>query len=232
MSAYTPVIKAEWISAAKQDFLVPDAVGTKILPLPGTSIKQMLEFTLPRHTISVNVHSSESFFSHNSLDTTSDALMIRLRRLPTPAASVVGKLVELRCQAWLDGYQSVNYIHLCDAVSTHFPLWVISFWAKALDLCKMVHEPWVGAKVWLNTEVKQKISAEQRQLAERATILLATLPWDNNPVHSLWCYLGPHWTTGTQQSDLLDILSDRITAQPALAGRLQVKGLALSPKIL
>ena len=96
----------------------------------------------------------------------------------------------------------------------------------------MVHEPWVGAKVWLNTEVKQKISAEQRQLAEGATILLATLLWDKNPVHSLWHYLGPHWTTGTQQNDLLDILSDRITAQPALAGCLQVKGLALSPKIL
>ena len=49
---------------------------------------------------------------------------------------------------------------------------------------------------------------------------------------SLWRYLGPNWTTGTQQNDLLDILSDRITAQPALAERLQVRGLTLSAKII
>jgi hypothetical protein len=90
----------------------------------------------------------------------------------------------------------------------------------------MVCEPWIGAKEWLNAQVRQKISMEQRELVEAVTVLLATLPWDSMPVCALWCYLGPHWTTGTQQNDLLDILSDRITAQPALAEQLQVKGLA------
>jgi hypothetical protein len=96
----------------------------------------------------------------------------------------------------------------------------------------MVCEPWIGAKEWLNAQVRQKISMERRELAEAATVLLATLPWDSMPVHTLWCYLGPHWTTGTQQNDLLDILSDHITTQPALAEQLQVKGLALSTKII
>jgi hypothetical protein len=167
MSVPTPFIKAEWISSgkkwdyvppyvqrvAKQDFLIPDAIQAKILPLPGTSVKQMLEFTLPHYIISVNTRSSESFFSRNSSDPISDASIIRLRRLPTPAPSVVGKLVELRRQAWLDGYQSVKYCHLSGAVVTHFLLWVISFWDKVLDLRKTVREPCVRAKVWLNAEV-------------------------------------------------------------------------------
>ena len=63
-------------------------------------------------------------------------------------------------------------------------------------------------------------------------MLLGILPWDSMPVRALWHYLGPHWTTGTQQNDLLDILSDHITAQPALAEQLQVNGLALSAKII
>jgi hypothetical protein len=146
--------------------------------------------------------------------------------------SVVNKLVEFRRQAWLDGYQSVKYSHLHDSVTTHFPLWIITFWAEALDLRKTIREPWVSAKEWLNAEVRQKISAERRELAQGATVLLAALPWDSNSVRSLWRYLGPHWTTGTQQNDLLDILSDRITTQPALAERLQVRGLALSAKII
>jgi hypothetical protein len=86
MSSRTPFIKAEWVSvgkkwndipphvqcAAKQDFLIPKAICAKVLPLPGNSVKQMLEFTLPSYTISIGTCSPESFFSHNSPDTISD----------------------------------------------------------------------------------------------------------------------------------------------------------------
>lgn len=246
MSLRTPFIKAEWVSVgkkwndipprvrrvAKQDFLIPNAIRARVLPPPGNSVKQMLEFTLPSYTVSIGTCSPERFFSRNSPDTISDFSITRLRRLPTPAASVVGKLIEFRRQAWLDGYRSVKYCHLHDSVATHFPLWIISFWAEALELRKTVREPWIGAKEWLNAQVRQKISVERRQLAEAAIVLLATLPWDSMPVRTLWRYLGPHWTTGTQQNDLLDILSDHITAQPVLAEHLQVKGLALSAKII
>ena len=93
MSVHLPFSKAEWISAgknwsdvpprvrraAKQDFVIPDAIQTKILPLPGISVKQMLELTLPSYTVSVSTRSLGSFFSRNSPDLISDALIIRLR---------------------------------------------------------------------------------------------------------------------------------------------------------
>ena len=50
--------------------------------------------------------------------------------------------------------------------------------------------------------------------------------------HNLWHLLSPHWTTGSQQSDFLDALSDHIGGQPDLVDRFCVKGLALSLKII
>ena len=90
MSSRTPFIKAEWVSvgkkwndipprvrrAAKQDFLIPNAIRAKVLPPPGNSVKQMLEFTLPSYTISIGTRSPESFFSRNSPDTISDFSII------------------------------------------------------------------------------------------------------------------------------------------------------------
>jgi hypothetical protein len=93
MSEHSSFTKANWLSvgkkwgvvpprvrrAAKQDFLIPDAIRTKILPMPGVSVKQMFEFTLPSYTVSVNTRSPESFFSRNSPDLILDSAIIRLR---------------------------------------------------------------------------------------------------------------------------------------------------------
>jgi hypothetical protein len=93
MSSHTPFIKAEWVSvgkkwndippcvqrAAKQDFLIPNTIRAKVLPSPGNSVKQMLEFTLPSYTISIGTRSPESFFSRNSPDTISDFSITQLR---------------------------------------------------------------------------------------------------------------------------------------------------------
>jgi hypothetical protein len=147
-------------------------------------------------------------------------------------ALVVRKLVEFRHQSWLDGYQSVKYTHLCDSVTTHFPLWLIALWATVLDLQKMVRKPWVQAREWLGTELWQQRSRERRALAEDAKAFFRDLPWDNNTVHNMWRFIGPHWTTSLMQNDLLDELSNRITAWPHLAARLQVRNLSLTAKIM
>ena len=116
-------------------------------------------------------------------------------------------------------------------VTTHFLLWVVSFWAAVLDICQTVQKPWAEAKEWLNAEARMVKSIERQQLAEDAKVFLAALPWDSLPVCNLWRFLGPHWTTGSQQSDLLDDLSDHIMAKPDLTERLCVQGLTLSVKI-
>lgn len=84
----------------------------------------------------------------------------------------------------------------------------------------------------MTTEIRQHRSAERRLLAEDAKAFLAALPWDSDTVQSMWHYLGPHWTTSSQQNDLLDVLSDHIAAQPDLSDWLQAKNLALSAKIM
>jgi hypothetical protein len=106
----------------------------------------------------------------------------------------------------------VKYTHLCDSVTTHFPLWLIALWATVLDLQKTVRKPWVQAREWLGTELRQQRSRERRALAEDAKAFFGALPWDNNAVCNMWRFIGPHWTTSSMQNDLLDELSNRITA--------------------
>ncbi|KAJ8594099.1 hypothetical protein M405DRAFT_858399 [Rhizopogon salebrosus TDB-379] len=221
MSANNVFKKTEWISmgkkwgdipphverTAKQDFQIPDFIRAQMLPSPGISIKEMLDFTLPNTTATISSNTPVMFFSRNGPDAISQALLLRMRRLPTPMASVVGKLVEFRNQAWLDGYQSVKYTHLCDSVATYFPLWLITLWATVLDLQKTVRKPWVQAREWLGMEMRQQRSRERRALAEDVKAFFGALPWDNIAVRNMWRFLGPHWTTSSMQNDLLDELT-------------------------
>jgi hypothetical protein len=70
----------------------------------------------------------------------------------------------------------------------------------------------------------QKKSISRHTHAEDVNILLATLPWgidkcgvsNSEPIHTLWRYLGPHFTMGSHQNDLLEILHSHVAADPDL----------------
>jgi hypothetical protein len=88
MSANSTFIKTEWISlgkkwgdvpprvkrAAKQDFQIPDFIHTEMLPLPGISIQEMLDFTLPNATATVSSNTLSTFFSRKAPDAISKVL--------------------------------------------------------------------------------------------------------------------------------------------------------------
>jgi hypothetical protein len=57
-----------------------------------------------------------------------------MRQLSMPTLTVIKELEQVGRQAWLDGFKSVKYAHLGDGVSTHFPLWLISFWCEVHNL--------------------------------------------------------------------------------------------------
>jgi hypothetical protein len=246
MSANTVFIKSKWISlgkkwgdvpplikrAGKNEFLIPSLIHTRILPSLGSSIQEMLAVTLPTQGTTMNNIDPLHFFSHQSAEPITEASITHLRRLPTPTPLMVRKLVELQGQAWLDGFQSIRYMHLGDTVITHFLFWLISFWAAVLDMHKDVCKPWISAREWTNAGIHKKWSPELRELAGDTKAFLAALPWDSEPVHVMWCYLGPHMTTSSQQNDMLDNLSDCVAAQQHLAGIMCVKGLALMVKIM
>jgi hypothetical protein len=48
----------------------------------------------------------------------------------------------------------------------------------------------------------------------------------------MWRYLGLHFTTGSQQNNLLEILHARVTTDPKLVQQLHVEGVALSNKLI
>lgn len=250
----TPFAKRDWVSlgkkwrdlpprikrAAKGYFAIPDTMRECILPAKDLSIQQMIDFTLPNPVLTFTPFGPASFFSRNAPEAISDAMLSRLRRLPIPPISIVKKLLEVGQQAWLDGFQSVRYIHLCDAVTTHFPLWVVNFWVDVFFLQNTVRKPWVEAKIWLSAEKRQKVSIERHEAAEDASAMLSALPWgskksgasDDELIHALWRYLGPHWTTGSMQNDMLRDLANRIAAIPDIADRFIVQTSALSSKIV
>jgi hypothetical protein len=156
-----------------------------------------------------------------------------------PAPAVIKELTNIGRQAWLDGFKSVKYIHIGDGVSTHFPLWLVSFWSDVYNIRTTARDPWVKAKAWLATELQQKKSLHRRTYAEDVNILLSELPWgikkcglsDSEPIHTLWRFLGPHFTTGSQQNDLLEILRSHVAADPGLVQHIRVEGVALTAKL-
>jgi hypothetical protein len=117
-------------------------------------------------------------------------------------------------------------------VATYFPLWLISLWETFIDLQANICQPWLRARDWLCAETKAYKSTERQELAEECKAFLGALPWDSHTVQDLWRYLSSHWTTGTQQNDLLDILGNCITSQADLAGKYRVHSLTLTAKII
>jgi hypothetical protein len=252
MSMNTSFVEKEWLGLGKQwadlpprikrqatqDFTIPTYTEEQILPAPNISIHQLTDFPLPTATVIVQEKPSE-FFSRYDADIVSEAMLTKIRRLPMPTRTVVKKLMHIRHQAWLDGFKSVKYAHISTSVSTHCPWWVISFWNEVHDLRTTVRGPWLTAKAWLAAELRQKRSPQRRAHAEDVSILLAALPWggkkcglsDDEPIHTLWRYLGPHFTTGSQQNDMLEILRTKVAADPHLVQRLRIEGMAFTEKL-
>lgn len=254
MSTNHSFVNADWIfqgkhwsdvpplvkRAATHAFTIPSAIEQQIIPSPNISIHQLIDFTLPKAIATIQEANIAKFFSLNEPGIITEDLLARMSRLAMPTSSVVNKLVNAGHQAWLDGFKSVKYIHISDNVSTHFPLWLITFWKEVHLLRISVRSPWVKAQGWLNGELRQKRSSERRARAEEVNMLLSSLPWginkcgvsDNEPIHTLWRFLGPHYTTGSQQNDLLEILRCRIASDPSLVQHMRVEGVDLTVKIM
>jgi hypothetical protein len=112
---------------------------------------------------------------------------------------------------------------------------VISFWSDVYNIRTTTRDPRVKVKAWLAAELQQKKSLHRRTYAEDVNILLSELPWgikkcglsDGEPIHTLWRFLGPHFTTGSQ----LEILRSHVASDPDLVQHVRVEGTALTAKL-
>ncbi|KAJ7817258.1 hypothetical protein B0H14DRAFT_2293953, partial [Mycena olivaceomarginata] len=145
--------------------------------------------------------------------------VLRVRRLPIPEAKIIRKLFEKSGQAYLDGSRSLMYSHLSTGVTTHFPLWVLTYWNTLVDFKRDVRGPWIKAQEWTRQQAKlSKRIPEKAAVVEETMLMLGMLLWgwkkmglsDSEPYHTLSRFLGPHWLTGSHQNDMLELLRHKI----------------------
>ncbi|KAJ6630032.1 hypothetical protein B0H10DRAFT_1939273 [Mycena sp. CBHHK59/15] len=202
--------------AVKADFVIPQQIHYEILPSPILPLAKMLEFPVPLEASPNNASQPAQYFSMTAPDAMDKNSHLRLWHLPIPAAKIVRKLVECSRQAQLDGYQSLMYSHLSTGVTTHYPLWVLTYWNTLVDFKHDVRRPWVKCQ-----ERHAPMGLEKIEVLS-----------DSEPYHTLWQFLGLHWLTGSQQNNMLELLHHKIDSKPKLAERFRIQGVALIPKIL
>jgi hypothetical protein len=134
--------------------------GSKLHPsaaysIPNISIHKFIDFLLPKPTAVVQTIVISQYFSHYDPEPITEQLLERMCWLSMPTSAVVKNLVRIGHQAWLNGSKSIKYIHISDGATTHFPLWLVSFWNEVHNL-RTVHNPWIRAKAWLIAELNQK----------------------------------------------------------------------------
>jgi hypothetical protein len=237
-----------WASTSPRDrkiaadfFAIPQALEHELLPSPYLPIAQMLEFTLLIQNATTTASQPAQYFSMEAPDITDQALMLRARRLPIPDGKAINKLLACSRQCWLDGVQSVIYSHV-GGVVTHFPLWILTYWARVSEIKCDARGHWRKSQEWINRQKKtNKVNPTLAALAEDTVVMLASLPWgiskppglsDSEPLHKLWRLLGPNWLESSQMNDMLEILRYKINSNPDLVKNTRVWGTALFPKIL
>ncbi|KAJ7864095.1 hypothetical protein B0H14DRAFT_3605367 [Mycena olivaceomarginata] len=197
-------------NAANEAFSMPQHMED-LLPSSYLPIAQMLEFGLPLQILRSQHHFLPS-----------EALRLRVRRLPIPDTKTVHKLLATSRQSWSDGTQSIIYSHLGGDVN-HFPLWVLTYWGAVVDIKRDASGPW------------------RNSLAEEASLMLSMAPWgrpkppgfsNSEPFHTLWRFVGPHWLTDSQMDDMLELLHYKISCNPDLIQKTRIWGTVLASKIV
>ncbi|KAJ7881737.1 hypothetical protein B0H14DRAFT_3759288 [Mycena olivaceomarginata] len=203
--------------------------------------RKLLEFPLPLESTAVAPQPAQ-YFSKSVPDITDDALILRVRRLPIPDRKTVNKLLANSRQCWLDGVQSVVYSHLGGSAVTHFPLWILTYWSSVHDIKHDAWVPWRNCQAWVNRQKKVgRKNPDRVALAEETSMMLAMVPWgrckpvglsDSEPFHTLWRFVGAHWSSGSQMNDMLELLRNKVSTIPESIQNTRIWGTALIPKIL
>jgi hypothetical protein len=55
---------------------------------------------------------------------------------------------------------------------------------------------------------------------------------DDEPIHTLWRYLGPNWLSGSSQNDLLELLRHQLAGRSDMAKAYRVEGTCITEKLL
>ncbi|KAJ6525012.1 hypothetical protein B0H19DRAFT_1340110 [Mycena capillaripes] len=173
---------------AREFFMIPQVHEQELLSSPFLPIAKLLEFRLPLQNATVTAPQPAQYFSTVAPDIDDAALMLRIRHLAIPDAKTVNKLLACSRQCWLDGVQSVVYSHLGGVIS-HFPLWILTYWAAVGEIKRDTWGPWRNFQEWINSQKKiSRVNPIRAALAEEAALMLTMLPWScrKPPAIRIW----------------------------------------------
>jgi hypothetical protein len=142
--------------AAKDELSIPQSIESQLLPAWSLSIAKLIESQLPVQIPTVSSCTVSEFFSKTSPGPIKSEGLLQLRHLPIPDTKLVRKLGAEMRPAWLDGFQSVRYVHISGTVLSYFPLWLITFWNEVLDIKLNVRQYWMRGQAWMETQKKKK----------------------------------------------------------------------------
>ena len=198
--------------------IIPHEICSALLPGPGLSVSQFMNFLLPNIspnlvTNSVNI---TNYLSESTPDLKLDQKL--LRDLPLPGRAVLkkknrhlGHLADF-CQ---QKYPCVQYAHLPQSSQlTKLPVWVFVYWVEVFFLRKHVHEPWTKA------EERQRNGSGPREtdfrLVQRGICAINSLRncWhfcghgfsDDSPTAKLTTYLLRQWLGTVHMDQQFDML--------------------------
>ncbi|KAJ3920095.1 hypothetical protein F5877DRAFT_38885 [Lentinula edodes] len=99
----------------------------KLLPAPDLPIVDFLQLKFPIQSHSLNIYSLDSWFSHDSPDTSDQACVDMLWRRSIPSVELLKDLRVARGQKWLDGAKSIRDPRY-NRGNDLFPLWALTLW--------------------------------------------------------------------------------------------------------
>jgi hypothetical protein len=198
--------------------IIPPEIRGILLPGPGLSVSQFMDFPLPNISPNSVTNSANitDYLSESTPDLNLDQKL--LRDLPLPGRAVLekickhlGHLPDLCRQK----YHSVQYAHLPQSSQlTKLPVWVFVYWVEVFLLRKHVREPWKKAEEWLRSQRNRFRAGAKRDLCDKASQALLTLPWaghvhgfsDDAPTTKLATYLSRQWLGSVHIDQQFDML--------------------------
>ncbi|KZP06363.1 hypothetical protein FIBSPDRAFT_940040 [Athelia psychrophila] len=224
-------------TAFKNLTTVPSVIETIILPRHDMSVLQLIKHPLPPICLVTPSPGPASLYFFKDEPAPLGAETTRLlKTLSVPTFLRTSDLLASAGQRWLDGYQSIAYVHTSD--TTRFPLWILRLWRQILDITA-AQKTWADADRYLSgLQLKNKL--EIRVQADNFRILLSNLPWhgrvkgfsDNEDVTYLAAFASTRWLSDIHETFMLECIQRHIRASPDYDAKKLLTSIWTSQKII
>jgi len=202
------------------------------LQLPGDDItvEQFIRQRLPHISLEFIVTNVGLWFSSDIPDATLPALLAR----SIPSETFLKSMEHAFSQAWFNGARSISDPRFNEG-SDRLPLWVLTYWRKAITL-KNMQNRWIKSNQWLNHEEARSKDPEVKKMVLKVRQMFAQLEWNgrmkyyNNMTYTLELsrFLGTMWLS----DDHIYMMMEEFTLELAkLSGNIQIAHLSFASQI-